>query len=54
MMQIDKYRKCQKELHCIFVGLDKMYNRVAKEELSYCMNSMRGVAEKYESGKGHV
>ena len=33
-----KYKKKgQKELHCGFVGIEKAYDRVLREELWYCM-----------------
>ena len=32
-----KQRECQKELHCVFMDLEKVYNRVPREELWYCM-----------------
>ena len=41
-----KYRKGQRELHCIFVDLEKAYNRVSREELWYCMRKSR-IVEKY-------
>ncbi|XP_047668550.1 uncharacterized protein LOC125141053 [Tachysurus fulvidraco] len=42
----EKYRDGQKELHCVFVGLEKAYDRVLREQLWYCLR-MFGVAEKY-------
>ena len=45
-MLMEKYREGQKELHCVFVDLEKAYNRVPGEELWYCMRKSVMV-EKY-------
>ena len=45
-MLIEKYREGQSELHCVFVKLEKAYDRVLRKELWYCMRKSR-IVEKY-------
>ena len=45
-MLMEKYRKGQRELHCVFVDLEKAYDRVAWEELWYCIRKS-GILKKY-------
>ena len=45
-MSVEKYREGQRELHCVFVDLEKAYNKVPWEELWYCIRKS-GIVEKY-------
>ena len=45
-MLMEKYRNGQRQLYCVFVDLEKAYDRAPQEELWYCMRKS-GVAEKY-------
>jgi len=42
----EKFREGQKELHCVFIDLEKAFDRVPREELYWCMRD-KGVPEKY-------
>ena len=43
---MEKYRYGQKELHCVFVDLEKAYDKMPREEVWYCMRKSEW-AEKY-------
>ena len=43
---MEKYREGQRELHCVFMDLEKAYGRVPWEKLWYCMRKS-GILEKY-------
>ena len=56
-MLMEKYRKGQKKLHCVVIDLEKVYDRVPREELWFCMRksgvteNVRLVQEMYNSGE---
>ena len=43
---MEKYREGQSELHCVFMDLEKAYDRNPREELWYCMRKSK-IVEKY-------
>ena len=45
-MLMEKYRDGQRELHCVFVDLEKAYDGVRREELWYCIRKSE-MEEKY-------
>ena len=45
-MLMEKYREGQRELCCVFMDLEKAYDRIPREELWYCMRKS-GMVEKY-------
>jgi len=45
-MMIEKYREGQKELHYVFIDLEKAYDRVPRQKLWHCMRQA-GVTQKY-------
>ena len=57
-MLMEKYREGQRELHCVFVDLEKAYDRVLREDLWCCMKKsgmgekcVRLVQDMYEGSK---
>ena len=46
LSKYEKYREGQRELHCVFVDLEKACNRIPREERWCCMRKS-GIQEKY-------
>ena len=51
---MEKYREGQRELHCVFVDLEKAYDMVAREELWYCMTKIRNSGKVCATSTEHV
>ena len=45
-MLMEKYREGQRELHCVFLDLEKAYDKILGDELWYCIRKS-GIVEKY-------
>ena len=45
-MLMEKKREGQRELHCVFVDLEKACDKVPREDLWYCMRKS-GIVKKY-------
>ena len=43
---IEKYREGSKDLHCVFINVEKAYDRVPRQEIWNCLR-LNGVEEKY-------
>ena len=43
---LEKYHEGQKKLHCVFIDLEKAYNRMPRKEVWNCMR-MKGMPEKF-------
>ena len=52
-MLMEKYREGQRELHCVFVDLEKAYDKVPREELWYCIRKS-GIVEQYVQLEQHM
>ena len=57
-MLMEKYWEDQRELHCVFVDLEKAYDRVPRKEIRYCMRKsektkkyVQLVQDKYEGSE---
>ena len=60
-MLMEKWREGQKELHCVFIDLEKAYDRVPREELWECMRQagapecyVEAIQDMYEGARTSV
>ena len=53
-MLIEKYREGQRELHCVFVDLEKACDRVPREDLWYCIEKIRNSGKVCTASTGYV
>ena len=60
-MMMEKWREGQKELHCVFIDLEKAYDRVSREELWECMRQagvpkcyVESIQDMYEGARTSV
>ena len=53
-MLIENYRKGQRELHCVFMDLEKAYDRILREELWYCLRKSGMVKKVCVTCTGYV
>ena len=50
----EKYREKQRELHCIFIDLEKAYDWVPREEVRLCLREKGSVRNVGQGCAGHV
>lgn len=53
-MLIEKYREGQNELHCVFVDLEKVSDRVLREQVWLLYEKVRTGREVCKSAAGYV
>ena len=53
-MLMEKHKEGQRKVYCVFVDLEKAYNRVSREELWYYMRKSGMVRKVWEICTGYV